>query len=186
MKQRIKSIIDRLFDVLFVLITTAALVGFVASLFWSCSTTRKATISEAAKVEDQSQVDTRRDSTATATEHRKDSLRQWIGERFQAEIWRVEYDTAKPPDSTGRPPIKAEELITVKAKKETQTAAGSETKMADSVATSARDSTRNDIRTERESKSRTLEKKRPPWALIIIGISAAVVGMWFFIRRIRR
>lgn len=186
MKQRTKTIIDTLFDVLFWLIIAAALVGFVGSLFWSCSTTRKATFSEAVKVEDRTQVDTRRDSTATAMELRKDSLRQQIREDYEVEIRRVEYDTTKPPDSTGRPPIKAEELITVKAKKDTQTAAGSETKKADSVATSARDSTRKDIRTERESKSRTVEKKRPPWTLIIIGIGAAVVGIWFFIKWIRR
>lgn len=186
MKQRTKSIIDRLFDVLFVLITAAALVGFVASLFWSCNTTRKATISEAVKVEDHTQVDTRRDSTATTTEYRKDSLRQQIAENYEVKIRRVEYDTTKPPDGTGRPPIWSEELITVKAKKETQTDAGSDTQKADSVATSARDSTRNDIRKERESKSRTVEKKRPPWTLIIIGIGTAAVGVWFFIRRIRR
>ncbi len=181
-----KSIIDRLFDVLFWLIIVAALVGFVGSLFWSCSTTRKATASEAVKVEDQTQIDTRRDSTATATEHRKDSLRQWIGERFQAEIWHVEYDTTKPPNSTGRPPIKAEEFAMIRAKRNTQTATGSDSRMADNVATSTRDSTRKDIRTERESKSRTVEKKSPPWTLILIGIGAVTVGIWFFLKWIRR
>lgn len=186
MKQRIKSIIDRLFNVLFVLITTAALVGFVVSLFWSCSTTRKAIISEAIKVEDQSQVDTRHDSTATATEHRKDSLRQQITENYEVQIRRVEYDTTKPPDSIGRSPIRAEELITVKAEKKTQIDAGSDTQKADSVVTSTRDSTRKEIWTERESKSRSIEKKRPPWGIILSIICAVAGGFWLLIKGTRR
>lgn len=186
MNQRVKTIIDRFFDIFFWLVIGAAVVGFVGSLFLSCSTTRKATVSEAVKVEDRTQVDTRRDSTATTIEHRKDSLRQQIAQNYEVRIRRVEYDTAKPPDSTGRPPIKAEELITVRAKKETQTNAGSETKKADSVTTSVRDSTRNDIRTERESKSRTVEKKRPPWVLWLVGVLVGAGLVFLAYKAIRR
>ncbi len=186
MKMRIKSNIDALFDVLFWLIIAIALAGFFGSLFWSCNTTRKAIVSESVKIEDRTHIDTRHDSTATATEYHKDSVKKQIAENCDVEIRRVEYDTTKPPDSTGRPPIKAEELITYKAKKDTQTTAGSETKKTDSVATSARDNTHNDIRTERESKSRVIEKKRPPWGLIITVIGIGTTGIGLFIRKIRR
>lgn len=185
MKQVVKTVIDRVFDVFFWTVIAACLLASLCSLF-SCSTTLKTISSETLKVEDHTQIDTRKDSTSMSMEHMKENIFQQISEGCQVDIWRVEYDTTKQPDSLGRQPVQAETRTKINTQRKTETAAVKESQKSDSVHVSVKDSTRNDIRTEQETEIKTVEKKRPPWGIIISGLAGIVMGLYLITKIIRR
>lgn len=185
MKQSIKTVIDRVFDVFFWTFLIACVFGFLCSLF-SCSTTLKTISSETLKVEDRTKIDTRQDSTATSMEHIKENLFQHISQGYQVEIVKIEYDTAKPLDSLGCQPIKAETRTKINAQLKTETATVKESQKSDSVHVSVTDSTRNDIKMERDTEIKTVEKKRVPWSIVAIGFAAVLIGVLIIIKIVRR
>lgn len=185
MKQIVKTVIDRVFDVFFWTFLIACVFGFLCSLF-SCSTTLKTISSETLKVEDRTQIDTRQDSTATSMEHITENLFQHISQGYQVEIVKIEYDTAKPIDSLGRQPIKAETRTKINAQLKTETAVVKESQKSDSVHVSVTDSTRNDIRTEQDTEIKIVEKKRVPWDIVILLACCVSVGVILLIKEMRR
>lgn len=185
MKQSVKTVIDRVFDVFFWTFLTACVLASLGSLF-SCSTTLKTISSETLKVEDHTQVDTRQDSTATSIESIKENLFQQISQGCQVDILKIEYDTAKPIDSLGRQPVKAETRTKINAQRKTETAVVKESQKSDSVHVSVTDSTRNDIKMERDTEIKTVEKKRFPWPLIPIGLACVAIGALIITKIMRR
>lgn len=157
-------------------------------LLSGCSSTRKTAVSEAVKVKEHVQTETSQDLTATSLDLLRDSLRQHIAENYEVEIRRTEYDNTKPPDSTGRPPMKNEEFITLRAKRDTHTVSGLEREKADSVASSTRENTGRDIKTDRQTKIKTTEKKRLPWPLWLAGlaIGAGIVYLLYKLKQGKR
>lgn len=185
MKQNIRTAIDKALDVFFWTVLAACVLASLGSLF-SCSTTLKTISSETLKVEDHTQIDTRQDSTATSMEHIKEDLFQQISQGYQVEIVKIEYDTAKPLDSLGRQPIKAETRTKINAQRKAETVTVKESQNTDSVTTSIQDSTRNDIKTESDTEIKTVEKKRVPWDIVILLACCVSVGVILLIKGMRR
>lgn len=185
MRQSVKTVIDRVFDVFFWTVIVACVFASLCSLF-SCSTTLKTISSETLKVEDHTQIDTRQDSIATSIESIKENLFQQISQGYQVEIVKIEYDTAKPLDSLGCQPVKAETRTKINAQRKTETAVVKESRKSDSVHVSVKDSTRNDIKTESDKEIKTVEKKRFPWPLIPVGLACVAIGALIITKIMRR